>query len=230
LPEAAVAAILHLRQTLRLTAAAIDAKPGLARSTVWRWLEREGLCRLAQRDPPAPVRRDRRERPGGMIHSRRFARALRLLAIRHTFTRTDRPKTNGRAEGFIQTLTRERACGLPYPSSEARDAALPRWLDGFNRSRPHAAGKRLSPRGAVNTLVRIHTYRSPAPWFGGGATRCGGRPGSSARRALRRKPGARTDSGFTVTRGRAAGPLRRQVKPNMPSPGRVRTWPMPLTM
>jgi hypothetical protein len=68
LPEAAVAAILHLRRSLLLTGAAIAAKPGLARSTVARWLEREGLGHLARLDPPAPVRRDRRERPGELIH------------------------------------------------------------------------------------------------------------------------------------------------------------------
>jgi hypothetical protein len=68
LPEAAVAAILHLRRTLRLTGAAIAATLGLARSTVARWLRRAGLGRLAQIDPPAPVRRDRRDPPGEPIH------------------------------------------------------------------------------------------------------------------------------------------------------------------
>jgi transposase len=68
LPEAAVAAILHLRRTLRLTGAAIAATLGLARSTVAPWLRRAGLGRLAQRDPPAPVRRYQRERPGELIH------------------------------------------------------------------------------------------------------------------------------------------------------------------
>ena len=47
LPAAAVAQIVHLRRSLRLTGAAIAAKLGLARATVARWLRREGLGRLA---------------------------------------------------------------------------------------------------------------------------------------------------------------------------------------
>jgi len=65
---ATVALILHLRRSLRMTGAAIAAKPGLARSTVARWLRREGLGRLARVDPPEPVRRYQRERPGELIH------------------------------------------------------------------------------------------------------------------------------------------------------------------
>jgi transposase len=68
LPEAAVAAILHLRRPLRLTGAAIAATLGLARSTVARWLRRAGLGRLAHLDTPAPVRRHQRARPGELIH------------------------------------------------------------------------------------------------------------------------------------------------------------------
>ncbi len=68
LPQATVVLILHLRRSLRLTGAAIAAKLGLARSTVARWLRSEGLGRLAQIDPPEPVRRYQRERPGELIH------------------------------------------------------------------------------------------------------------------------------------------------------------------
>lgn len=66
--EATVILILHPRLSLRLTRAAIAAKLGLARSTVSHWLRREGLGRLARIDPPEPVRRDQRERPGELIH------------------------------------------------------------------------------------------------------------------------------------------------------------------
>jgi len=66
--EATVALILHLRRTLRMTGAAIAAKPGLARSTVSRWLRRDRLGRLAQVDPREPVHRYQRERPGELIH------------------------------------------------------------------------------------------------------------------------------------------------------------------
>jgi transposase InsO family protein len=57
-----------VRRTLRLTGAAIAATLGLARSTVARWLEREGLGHLARLDPPAAVHRYQRARPGELIH------------------------------------------------------------------------------------------------------------------------------------------------------------------
>jgi transposase InsO family protein len=94
---------------------------------------------------------------GSAYRSRRFAKALRLLGLRHIFTRPYTPKTNGKAERFIQTLMRAWAYGLPYPSSQTRDADLPRWLDRFNRSRPHAARNGLSPLEAVNNLMRTHS-------------------------------------------------------------------------
>jgi transposase InsO family protein len=244
LPDRLVALIVHLRRRLRLTGAEIARKLGLARSTVARWLGRAGLGRLARLDPPEPVRRYQRERPGELIHldikklgrfdrpghrvtgtrtgcrnrgagwdfvhvavddatrlayvevladerkttttafllralrwfrghgvraervmtdngsayrSRRFARALRLLRVRHIFTRPYTPRTNGKAERFIQTLLREWAYGLAHPTSQARNADLPRWLDRFNRSRPHSALKGLPPLSMVNNLMRNHT-------------------------------------------------------------------------
>ncbi|WP_143540452.1 integrase core domain-containing protein, partial [Rhodovulum sulfidophilum] len=46
------------------------------------------------------------------------------------------------------------AYGLAHPSSTARNADLPRWLDWFNRSRPHSALNGLPPLSAVNNLMR----------------------------------------------------------------------------
>ena len=93
---------------------------------------------------------------GSAYRSGRFAKALRMLAIRHIFTRPYTPKTNGKAERFIQTLLREWAYGLSHPSSTARNADLPRWLDRFNRTRPHSALNGLSPLTSVNNLMRTH--------------------------------------------------------------------------
>ncbi|WP_197647159.1 integrase core domain-containing protein, partial [Tabrizicola soli] len=42
------------------------------------------------------------------------------------------------------------------PTSDARNADLPRWLDWFNRSRPHSALNRTPPLSKVNDLVRTH--------------------------------------------------------------------------
>ncbi|MDS0926746.1 integrase core domain-containing protein [Rhodobacter capsulatus] len=75
----------------------------------------------------------------------------------HIFTRPHTPKTNGRAERFIQTLLREWAYGLVHPSAQARNTDLPRWLDWFNTSRPHSALNGLSPVKRVNNLMRTHS-------------------------------------------------------------------------
>jgi transposase InsO family protein len=58
--------------------------------------------------------------------SRLFRKACRLLRLRHIRTRPYTPKTNGKAERFIQTLLREWAYALPYRSSDTRAADLPR--------------------------------------------------------------------------------------------------------
>jgi transposase InsO family protein len=85
---------------------------------------------------------------GATYRSRRFAKALRPLGIRHVFTRPYRPKTSGKAERFIQTLLRAWARGLAHPLSAAKNADLPRRLDWCNRSRPHSAFNGLPPINA----------------------------------------------------------------------------------
>jgi transposase InsO family protein len=77
--------------------------------------------------------------------SRLFRKACRLLRLRHIRTRPYTPKTNGKAERFIQTLLREWAYALPYRSSDSRAADLPRWLRHYNQERPHASLARQSP-------------------------------------------------------------------------------------
>ena len=67
------------------------------------------------------------------------------LGIRHLRTRPRRPQTNGKAERFIGTLQREWAYARLFRSNAERLASLPRWLDTYNRRRPHAALNGLSP-------------------------------------------------------------------------------------
>lgn len=63
--------------------------------------------------------------------------------IRHLRTRPYRPRTNGKAERFIQTMLREWAYAAVYRNSTHRTTALPPWLDWYNNHRPHGAlGKR----------------------------------------------------------------------------------------
>src|SRR3954469_4221998 len=76
---------------------------------------------------------------GSAYRSHAHAAICRQLGIRHLFTQPYRPKTNGKAERFIQTLLREWAYAAAYPTSAARRRALPVFLTRYNTSRPHKA-------------------------------------------------------------------------------------------
>jgi transposase InsO family protein len=76
---------------------------------------------------------------GSCYRSRVHAETCAELDMRHLFTRPYRPRTNGKAERFIQTLTNRWAYGAIYGSSTERTAALPGWLDHYNFRRPHGS-------------------------------------------------------------------------------------------
>ena len=76
---------------------------------------------------------------------RRYARALTALGLRHLRTRPYTPRTNGKAERFIQTALREWAYAKPYRSSRARAGALGPFLTSYNTTRPHTAHHRKPP-------------------------------------------------------------------------------------
>jgi transposase InsO family protein len=101
---------------------------------VLRWFKRQGVR----------VERVMTDNGSGYV-SRLFRKVCRLLRLRHIRTRPYTPKTNGKAERFIQTLLREWAYALPYRSSDSRAADLPRWLRHYNQERPHASLARQSP-------------------------------------------------------------------------------------
>ena len=82
---------------------------------------------------------------GVSYRSYAFAQACRDLGIKHRFTRPYRPQTNGKAERFIQTLTREWAYACCYPSSRHRNACLPFYLLDYNHARPHSALNQATP-------------------------------------------------------------------------------------
>lgn len=85
--------------------------------------------------------------------SRQLAATFAALGIRHLRTRPRRPQTNGKAERFIGTLQREWAYARLFRSNAERLASLPRWLDTYNRRRPHAALGGLTPLAVlVNKL------------------------------------------------------------------------------
>ncbi len=94
---------------------------------------------------------------GSCYRAKLFGLALNTRSIRHIRTRPYTPKTNGKAERFIQTLMREWAYAHSYPSADARSADLPRWLDWYNTGRPHSALNASTPASAMNNLMRSHT-------------------------------------------------------------------------
>jgi transposase InsO family protein len=85
------------------------------------------------------------------------AAACRKLGLRHIRIRPRRPRTNGKAERFIQTLANEWAYGRIYGSSAERSAALPLWLDHYNFRRPHGSLGHRAPATRVNDLVRNYS-------------------------------------------------------------------------
>jgi transposase InsO family protein len=98
---------------------------------------------------------------GSCYRSRAFGKACKALGLRHIRTKPYTPKTNGKAERFIQTSLREWAYARAYNTSDERTAELPRWLHRYNWHRPHGSIgskppiSRLSLTG--NNLLRLHT-------------------------------------------------------------------------
>lgn len=111
---------------LRPTATALDAIGFLRRAV--RWFTRRG------------IRIERIMTDNGSAYvARPFAAACAQLGVRHLRTRPYTPRTNGKAERFIQTLLREWAYVRPYRSSAWRERALPRYLHHYNRVRTHSS-------------------------------------------------------------------------------------------
>ena len=65
--------------------------------------------------------------------------------IRQSFTRPYTPRTNGKAERFIQTLKRRWAYRYTYRTSAIRAASLRPWLTHYNHQRPHRALGKNTP-------------------------------------------------------------------------------------
>lgn len=99
---------------------------------------------------------------GSCYRSRAFRQACAELGLRHIRTKPYTPKTNGKAERFIQTALREWAYAQAYPTSARRAAELPVWLHRYNWHRPHGGIKSQTPISRLgldqDNLLRLHTY------------------------------------------------------------------------
>jgi transposase InsO family protein len=80
-------------------------------------------------------------------------RALAELGLKHLRIRPYRPRTNGKAERFIQTLLDEWAYERIYGSSAERAAALPLFLERYNFRRPHGSLGHRPPASRLTNVV-----------------------------------------------------------------------------
>ena len=98
---------------------------------------------------------------GSCYRSKDFRKACNDLGLRHIRTRPYTPKTNGKAERFIQTALREWAYAQAYPTSDRRADELPLWLHRYNWHRPHGSLKSKPPISrlalAEDNLLRLHS-------------------------------------------------------------------------
>ena len=89
-----------------------------------------------------------------------FRRVCKRLGLRHLRTRPYTPKTNGKAERFIQTALREWAYARAYDTSRQRAAELPYWMHRYNWHRPHGSIGSVPPISKLgltgNNLLRLH--------------------------------------------------------------------------
>jgi transposase InsO family protein len=98
---------------------------------------------------------------GSCYRSEAFRKACKDLGLKHIRTKPYTPKTNGKAERFIQTALREWAYAKAYPCSDQRAAELPVWLHRYNWHRPHGGINCQTPISRLgldrNNLLRLHS-------------------------------------------------------------------------
>jgi transposase InsO family protein len=88
----------------------------------------------------------------GVGYKSDFTKAVTELSAKHKRTRPYTPRTNGKAERFIQTLLRLWAYVRPYNSSDERAVTLAPWMRWYNLQRPHGSLNNMSP---VETLKQL---------------------------------------------------------------------------
>ena len=97
---------------------------------------------------------------GSSFRSHRYAKALRRLRIKHLRTKPYTPRTNGKAERFVQTSLREWAYARAYSTSQHRAAELPIWLHRYHWHRPHGGIGAKPPISKIaltkDNVLRLH--------------------------------------------------------------------------
>jgi transposase InsO family protein len=76
---------------------------------------------------------------GSAYRAHKHRLACQHLGLKHLLTQPYRPRTNGKAERFIQTLINDWGRGRLYANSTERTKALNPWLNHYNFRRPHGS-------------------------------------------------------------------------------------------
>jgi transposase InsO family protein len=100
------------------------------------------------------IRIERVMSDNGKGYKSEFAKAVTELGATHKRTRPYTPRTNGKAERFIQTMLRLWAYARPYNTSDERAAVLEPWLRWYNLQRPHGSLNNMSPLETLKQLRR----------------------------------------------------------------------------
>lgn len=102
---------------------------------------------------------------GARYKAHDFRKACAELGLKYIRTKPYTPKTNGKAERFIQTTLPEWAYAQAYPSSDRRAQELPFWLHRYNRHRPHGGIESQPPISRLqqdqDDLLTLHRQASP---------------------------------------------------------------------
>ncbi len=94
---------------------------------------------------------------GSAYVSDAYRQALAELNLRHLRIQPYRPRTNGKAERFIQTLLNEWAYERIFGTSAERTASLPLFLERYNFRRPHGSLGHQPPASRLTNLDRNYT-------------------------------------------------------------------------
>src|SRR5260370_41062033 len=133
--------------------AAADARPGEKRASAlafldgaFGWFARHGVT----------VERVMTDN-GSAYRSHDFRAACAQAGLRHIRARPYTPRTNGKAERFIQTSLRARAYVRAYQSSAERTHAMQPWITDYNHRPPHSALAGQPPATRLNNALGFDT-------------------------------------------------------------------------
>jgi transposase InsO family protein len=98
---------------------------------------------------------------GSCYKAKTFAAACKDLKLKHIRTKPYTPKTNGKAERFIQTALREWAYARAYTTSDQRKDHLPEWTHMYNWHRPHRSLNSKPPISRLDlTMDNLLSFHS----------------------------------------------------------------------